>query len=990
MSDFPRPADPFRGRTPTARRSRALVPTLVVLAVLAVLYGVSVNLLTERMWFGSVEFTEVWTTRLVTQAALFVVGAVLMAAAVMVNATIAYRLRPRYRPMSVEQQSLDRYRDAIDPVRRWVIIGAAVLIGLIAGGSASSNWETFLLWRNGKDFGIEEPQFNTDIGYFAFNWPWWRFLVSFGFAVVVIGLITAAITYYVYGAIRLQTAGERVTPSAQAHLSVLIGLFVLLKAAAYWLDRYGLLIADGQIGQNDFTGAGYTDINALLPAKIILVFIALICAVLFFVNVWMRNWLLPGISLGLLVLSAILLGGLWPFLVQSFQVRPSELSREEPYLQRNIDATRDAYDVSDAETQSYNATVSVEPGQLADDAASIPGIRLVDPNVVSATFTQQQQVRGFYTFPELLDVDRYELDDETRDIVIAAREIDIDRLPSGQQNWINRHTTFTHGFGVVAAYGNSRQPSGAPVWAEEDIPSRGDLSDELGDYEPRIYFGENSPDYSIVGAPEDANPVEFDIPIGSGEGDAQNEPFTYDGGGGVDIGSFFQRLLFATKFQETSILLTDRINSESVILYDRHPRTRLEKVAPWLTVDGDPYPAVVGERVVWIMDGYTTLNSYPYSQRVSIEQATSDSRIVLPGVVAQPQDFINYIRNSVKAVVDAYDGTVTLYEWDEDDPVLQTWMDAFPDTVQPRSDIPEDLMEHLRYPQDQFKIQRELLSQYHVTDASTFYEGQDRWVVPDDPANPNFAQPVYYQSIQMPGTDAPTFSLTTTYTPVARENLAGFMAVNADARSEEYGQIQVLRLPGDTQVDGPGQVANRFESDPAVATELSLLRQGGAETITGNLLTLPVGGGLMYVQPVYVQQSGATAATFPVLRRVLVSFGERVGFAPTLQEALDEVFLGEAGIETGEPENVVEDVPPVEEPVDEGETPPAEEETPPPAEEETPPPTTVDAQQLIEDAQQAFTDAEAAQRAGDWAAYGEALERLRTALDQLATLEGGE
>ncbi|HEU4541932.1 MAG TPA: UPF0182 family protein [Jiangellaceae bacterium] len=990
MSDFPRPADPFRGRTSTGRRSRALIPTLVVLAVIAVLYGVSVNLITEQMWFESVGFTNVWSTRLLTQAGLFVVGGVVMAASVVLNAMIAYRLRPRYRPLSVEQQSLDRYRDAIDPVRKWVIIVAAILIGLIAGGSASSNWETFLLWRNGRDFGIEDPQFNTDIGFFAFNWPWWRFLVSFGFAVVVIGLITAAITYYVYGAIRLQTAGERVTPAAQAHLSVLIGLFVLLKAAAYWLDRYNLLISDGQIGQNPFTGAGYTDINALLPAKIILVFIALICAVLFFVNVWMRNWLLPGISLGLLVLSAILLGGLWPFLVQSFQVRPSELSRQQPYLQRNIDATRDAYEVADAQTLSYNATVTVEAGQLEQDAESIPGIRLVDPNVVSATFTQQQQVRGFYTFPELLDVDRYELDDETRDIVIAAREIDINRLPSGQQNWINRHTTFTHGFGVVAAYGNARQPSGAPVWAEEDIPARGDITDELGDYEPRIYFGENSPDYSIVGAPKDSDPVEFDIPIGSGDGEAQNEPITYEGDGGVAIGSFFQRLLFATKFQETSILLTDRINSESVILYDRHPRTRLEKVAPWLTVDGDPYPAVVGNRVVWIMDGYTTLNSYPYSQRVSIEEATSDSRIVLPGVVAQPQDHINYIRNSVKAVVDAYDGTVELYAWDDKDPVLKTWMAAFPDTVEPKSAISDELMAHLRYPQDLFKIQRELLSQYHVTNASTFYEGQDRWVVPEDPANPNFAQPVYYQSIRMPETDAPTFSLTTTYTPVARENLAGFMAVNADAHSDEYGQIQVLRLPGDTQVDGPGQVANRFESDPSVATELSLLRQGGAETITGNLLTLPVGGGLMYVQPVYVQQSGATAATFPVLRRVLVSFGERVGFASTLQEALDDVFLGEAGIDTGEPETVAEDVPPVEgEPPAEEETPPAEEETPPPVEEEPPPVTGETPQELIDAAQQAFDEAQAAQRAGDWAAYGEALQRLEDALNRLAEIEGG-
>jgi len=552
------------------------VPTLIVLAAVVVLYGVSVNLVTERMWFGSVDFTTVWTTRLLTQVGLFVVGAALMGAAVVVNATIAYRLRPRYRPMSVEQQSLDRYRDAIDPVRKWVVIVGAALLGLIAGGSASGNWETFLLWRNGGTFGADDPQFGTDIGFFAFDWPWWRFVVSFGFGIVIIGLITAAVTYYVYGGIRLQTAGEKVTPAAQAHLSVLIGLFVLLKAVAYWLDRYELLISDGEL----FTGAQYADINAVLPAKTILIFIALICAVLFFVNVWRRNWMLPGISLGLLLLSAILLGGVWPFLVQQFQVNPSEESRERPYLQTNINSTRDAYGVADVEPESYAATIQTEAGQLADFAASIPGIRLIDPNIVSPTFTQQQQVRGFYAFPRTLDVDRYEIGDDTRDIVIAAREIDIENLPGGQQNWINRHTTYTHGFGVVAAYGNTRQPSGAPRWAEEDIPPRGNLTDELGPYEPRIYFGENSPEYSIVGAPEGTEPVEFDIPLGGGGEDGGDRRNTYTGEGGVPIGSFVQRLLFATKFQEANIMLTDRINDESVILYDRHPRQRLEKVAP--------------------------------------------------------------------------------------------------------------------------------------------------------------------------------------------------------------------------------------------------------------------------------------------------------------------------------------------------------------------------------------------------------------------------
>jgi hypothetical protein len=968
-----------------SRRTRALVPTLIILAVLAILYGVFTSLWTERLWFDAVGYRDVWSTRLLTQSGLFILGGLVMAASVIVNAVIAFRMRPRYRPMSVEQQSLDRYRDAIDPVRRWVVIGVAILVGLIAGGSASSNWETFLLWRNSHEFGVTDPQFNTDISFFAFDYPWWRFLVSFGFGAVTIGLITAVITHYIYGAIRLQTPGEKVTKPAQAHLSVLIGLFVLLKAVAYGLDRYGLLIKDGEVGQEPFTGAQYADVNATLPAKTILIFIALICAILFFVNVWMRNWMLPGISLGLLAISAILLSGLWPFLVQQFQVSPSEASREAPYLQENIEATRAAYDVSDVQPEQYEATTAVQQGQLEDFAESIPGIRLIDPNVVTRSFTQDQQVRGFYAFPEFLDVDRYEIDGDTRDIVITAREIDLDRLPEGQQTWINEHTTFTHGYGIVAAYGNERSRNGSPVYAEEDLPSRGDLTDELGPYEPRIYYGENSPVYSIVGAPESTPPVEFDIPLGDAEAeDGPDRRNTYDGDGGVSVGSFFNRLLYATKFQATSILLTDRINEESKILYDRDPRERLDKVAPWVHVDGDPFPAVVDGKVVWIIDGYTAFNSYPYSHRVSLEDATSDSRTVLPGVVVQPSDHINYIRNSVKATVDAFDGSVEIYEWESDDPLLQAWKDVFPGTVQPREDIPEDLMAHLRYPQDLFKIQREVLEAYHVADANTFYEGQDRWFVPDDPsAQVTTAQPAYYQSIQMPGVEDATFSLTTTYTPRGRQNLAGFMAVNADARDPDYGQMRILRLPSDTQIEGPGQVANAFEADPDVAQVLSLLRSGDSDTVMGNLLTLPVGGGLMYVQPVYQQRVTGGESQFPLLQRVLVSFGSNIGFAPTLQGALDQVFGGEAGVDTGEgfiPDTIDPEAVP-DEGTDEGE-PTEDEVTTPPA-----PPVTGDDQELIDAANQAYEEALEAQTQGDWAAYGEAIDRLGQILNELAAAD---
>jgi uncharacterized protein len=963
--DLPRPARPFRNRSGTSRRSRALVPTLIVLAILGVTYGIATALWTERLWFSSVDFVRVFTTKIVTEIALFVIFALLMAAAISVNAIVAYRLRPRYRPMSVEQQGLDRYRDAIDPIRRWVVIGASLLLGLMAGGSAAGQWETFLLWRNGRDFGTTDKEFNQDIGWFAFDYPWWRYVLSFAFAAVILGLIAAAVTYYIYGGIRLQTPGERIAPATQAHLSVLIGLFVLLKAVAYWMDRYALVLDDGAL----FTGGSYTDINAVLPAKTILIFVALICALLFFVNVWRRSWTLPGLGLGLLVLCAVLLGGVWPLVVQQFQVKPNEPDRERDYISRNIEATRTAYGVDGVKEEEYAATTDVTPGQLEEDSATVPGIRLLDPNVVPPTFQQLQQVRGFYLFPDTLDIDRYEVNGENRDMVVAVREVDLAGIPEDQRNWNNEHTVYTHGFGFVAAYGNTRATNGSPSWAEEDIPPKG----VLGEFEPRIYFGENSPEYSIVGAPEGATPVEFDIPEDPDAGGRERNN-TYEGSGGVPIGSFINRLLYATKFQEGNILLSERINEESTILYDRDPRLRLEKVAPWLKVDGNPFPAVVDGRIVWILDGYTTLNSYPYAQRISLDEATSDSRTIARAVVAQPQDHVNYVRNSVKAIVDAHSGSVTLYAWDENDPVLQSWMAAFPGTVQPRSEISDELMAHLRYPEDLFKIQRYLLRRYHVTNPTTFYGVQERWAVPNDPSvnRPEF-QPPYYQTIQMPDVDA-AFSLTTTYVPEGRPNLAAFMAVNADARSDEYGTMRILRISANTQINGPGQVANDFETDPDVARELSLLRQGEADTITGNLLTLPVGGGLLYVQPVYVQRATSDAA-YPLLQRVLVGFGSEIGYAATLQEALDQIFHGESGAETQEPGTGAPSAPPTEAP--------SPQPTPPPAGEGQ-----SELQAAIADAQQAYDDAQAAQREGNWAAYGAALDRLEEALARAAAVSG--
>jgi uncharacterized membrane protein (UPF0182 family) len=717
-----------------------------------------------------------------------------------------------------------------------------------------------------------------------------------------------------------------------------------------------------------FTGAGFTDVNAILPAKTILTFIALVCAALFAFAVIRRTWTLAGLGLGLLLLSSVLLSAVWPALVQQFQVRPSEADRESPFIERNIAATRDAYTIgSDAvQISEYNAVTTANAGQLRNDAETIGSIRLLDPAVVPPTFQQLQQVRGFYTFSNPLDVARYDVEGESRDMVVAVREIDQSGIPTAQQNWINQATVFTHGFGFVAAFSNQRNPDGSPVWAEEDLPPVG----VLGDYEPRIYFGESSPEYSIVGAPEGADPVEFDIPTDSADGGGQRN--TYSGDGGVPVGSFVNKVLFATKFQEGNILLSNRVNEASRIMWDRTPRERVEKVAPWLITDGDPYPAIVDGRIVWIVDGYTTSTSYPYSQRLTLEALTNDSLTPQQAAVAAQQvGTVNYIRNSVKATVDAYDGTVTLYEWDEGDPMLQTWKAAFPDTVVERDAIPESLLVHLRYPEDMFKVQRGLLQRYHVSDPTTFYGGQDFWEVPPDPAAATpVPVPPYYLTLRMPDQDDATFSLTTTFTPRGRQNLAAFMAVNADASSPDYGTIRVLRLPGSTQVDGPGQVANAFETDQAIAQATLPLRQSGAETREGNLLTLPIGGGLAYVQPLYVERR-AGDASFPLLRLVFVQFGGTVGVGSTLQEALDDVFQGNAGTDTGE------EVQPDGGGTEEGGGQGGEDQTP---EEEL--------AAALSDAKQAYADAQAALREGDFAGYGEAVERLGEALDRAAELSG--
>jgi uncharacterized membrane protein (UPF0182 family) len=960
------PSGPVEDEAP--RRRSVLIPTIIVLALLVGGFVIFTGFYTDWLWFDSVDKTSVFTTSIVTRALLFAVFGLIMGVAVGLSMWIAWRTRPTFRGLTPEQASLERYRVALEPYRRRFTILISVGLGFITGLTASAEWGTFLLWRNATPFGIDDPQFGMDLSFFTFTLPFIRFVIGFGFALLLLCFLAIVGVQYLYGGLRLQPKGDRASGAAQSQLSLVIGLFVLLKSVSYWFDRFALDTQSQQLVAG-FTGLKYTDVYAVLPALNILVAVSALVALLFFVNVFRRHWAIPVIGAGLLVVTSLVVGTVYPLIVQQFQVRPSELVREQPYLERNINATRAAYDIADSEVSDYPGTVSPPTAEvLSASAGTLNAIRLLDPAVVSPTFNQLQQIRGYYSFNSKLDVDRYDIDSSSRGSIVAVREINLAGIPDGQRNWTNDRAVYTHGYGVVAAYDNTALSNGQPDFFESDIPSTGDLDIE----QPRVYFGELSPQYSIVGAPEGSPPVELDYPDdASPTGQTTN---TYTGTGGTAMGSLFGRLLFATKFQDANILLSDLVNSESRILWDRNPLTRVEKVAPWLTLDQDPYPVVADGRIQWLVDGYTLSNEYPYSSRISLSEATSDSvsSRTLPSTLL-PRDQANYVRNSVKAVVDAYDGTVTLYAWDPSDPVLQTWMKAFPGVVEPVSNMSEEVKQHVRYPQDLFKIQRAILSRYHVTDATTFYNASDVWIVPNDPtvSPAEVFQPPYYLTLQMPGTSEPAFSLTTTFAPQRRQTLAAFMAVDSSP-GENYGKMRVLQLPSNTTIPGPQQVQNNFESDPLVSSQLSLLRQGGSDVELGNLLSLPFNGGLLYVEPVYIR---ANTEGYPLLRKVLVGYGANVAMENTLDVALAKVF-------GTSPDSTVEPTP------DQGgggTTEPTP--TPTPEEPQTTGDPATDLAIAIAQAQSAYDAGEDALRRGDFAAYGQAQDDLKAALDAIAAAE---
>ena len=969
------------------------------------------SIYTDRLWYHAVGYGSVFSRLLWTKVVLFLVFGSLMAAAVVVNVVVAFRLRPLFHPQSPEQSGLDRYRQAVTPIRTWLVAGLAVLLGIFAGTSGSGAWRTYMLWRHAVPFHRKDAYFHKDIGFFVFQLPWYHYVIDFAMAVTVVCLLAAAVVHYLYGGIRLQTPGDRLSGAAQAQLSVLLGVFVLAKSVDYWFDRYDLAYHSGSL----LTGVTYTGEHAVLPAKVILMGISLICALLFFLNVWRRTWMLPSMGLALLVLSAVLLGLIWPGIVQQFQVKPSEADKEAPFIAKNIAATRAAYDIDTVQELKFG------PGAAAPatNASQVPGadaVPLVDPQLVRQNFEQQQQVRSFYSVAPVLDVDHYQVNGVDRALVLGARELDQNGINPTDQNWLNEHTAYTHGNGIIAAFANQRDAKDGPPsaggseqdrtqWAEGSAAGQDYLTEATGCYEPRIYYGEDSPDYSVVGkASASAKSVELDLqrqdgppnPQASCEGDQTGDTLstgittTYAGGGGVAVGSTFRQLLYAIKFGSTNFLLSGRVNDNSEVLYNRNPRDRVQKVAPWLTLDDDVYPVVVDHKILWVLDGYTTTDRFPGSERESYDKMTNDSLQDKSGLRTLPTDQINYMRNSVKATVDAYTGQVTLYAWDDSDPILKAWSAAFPGTVEPKADIPPDLLDHLRYPEDYFKVQRYQFARYHVTNPSDWFQGNNRWDVPEDPNVANKLQPPYRMFVTMPAglvpdtdasdadsadaaaqaadiPDTPTWSLTSTFVPYKRNNLAAYVSVDSDASSPTYGQMRVIDVLQTVQL-GPSQVNNTIRADPDVTSRISVFNRGGGTVSYGNLLTVPVGDQLMYVEPVYAQISSGSAS-YPILQFVLVYYQGEVGVGDTLplalQDAIDSSSTGTTP-PTGTPSGTPTGTP------------------------STPPDNTgASVKQLLTQAQEHFVAADTALKQGDLKTYADEIDQARQLVNQALALENG-
>jgi len=836
---------------------------------------------TNYLWFESIDLTSVWFKILLTKTVLVAVTSLIAFAFIFINLRLAVRATP---VMDIfesfeNQDPLSRFRAwTNERFLRYRLIGA-VGLSLFLGAGASQLWEQVLLFLNQKSFGITDPVFNYDVSTYVFGLPLYRLFVSWGFQLVIFTSLIILLFFVATGAVQLRPGRfPDVSSGAKAHLSVLLAFIALLKAFAYRLDALELLYSP----RGKVFGASYTDVVAHLPALNLLILISLFGAILLLVNIRRRGWLLPATAISLWLAVSIIVGGLVPAAIQRFRVVPDELNKELPYVANHIDYTRLAYNLNTIEEKSFEASPNLSSSDISDNAQTVDNIRLWDPTVLAETYSQLQEIRAYYALDEV-DVDRYEINGELTQVMVSARELDQTNLPA--VGWVNERLQYTHGFGVVFSPANNVASQGQPDFYVKGVPATTTVS-ELEVEQPRIYFGESadSLEYVVVNSLQD----EVDYPLST---EGQSVAYTnYSGEGGVGIGSFFRRLGFALRYSELNLLISNQLSDDSKLIMERNIVSRVKKGAPFLYTDNDPYLALIDGQLFWIIDMYTVTDKYPYAQPADTRRINENSGL--------PMNF-NYLRNSVKAVVNAYDGTLNYYVVDEEDPIIQSYVDIFPELFSSKAEMSSELLDHIRYPEDLFTIQSDMYRDYHMIDPRVFYADEDPWVIPTDSSTtPRVAtlrgefteigfKPMlpYYLLMNLPGETDLSYLIFQPFNPENRPNMQSFLV--ADADPENYGQLIDFRLPKGEFVDGPSQVATRINQDPDISQIFTLLDQQGSSVIKGNLFVVPINQSILYYQPIYLQ---GEQNPLPEFKFVVVVFQDRIIMEETLSDALDSIF----------------------------------------------------------------------------------------------------
>lgn len=944
-------------RLPASSNSRRVRVGFLVLFFLAIIsISAVVGLYTDLLWFREVGFQDVFWT--VFRSRVLLVGAfgLVFFALCLANLLVVGRAIPPYRmPVQDQEDPFERFREAFLPYSKWIPIGVSAFLALLFSLRLAPLWDRFVLATNAVPFDAVDPIFGRDISFFMFSLPMYQLIYGWLFsALVVIALLVTA-AYYLTGAIRPQASADRVSPQVKVHLSVLIGLAALLRAWGYRLDQYELVYST----RGTVVGGSYTDLTAELPALRLLVAISVISAILFLVNIRFRGWTLPLIAVGLWLLTSILAAGLFPFIVQRFQVEPAELQKERQYINRNIENTRRAFGIDEMEVRDFPVERGLSAESVAENEITLNNVRLWDPQTLMSAFRQLQEIRTYYKFQDV-DVDRYTIGDDRRQLMLALRELDVTSLQS--RSWLNDHLVYTHGFGAVASPTNEITGEGAPQLLIRDIPPVSER-DELRIEQPRIYFGEGPSTYSVVNTEQ--RELDYTAPEG-------NETTSYEGDAGVPLEHLLRRLAFAWRFRDVNLAISGLVDSESKVIFVRDVRERVRKAAPFLELDGDPYPVLADGRILWMLDAYTVSNMYPYSQsldlstRTRIRGGANEGEPSMVGVA-------NYVRNSVKVTVDAYDGTMRYYVWDEEDPMIEAWSRAFPSLLLDRSQMPESVRAHVRYPEDLFRIQTFMYQRYHMTDPTDFYQREDEWVIPANPmrSNQQAANTLqelepYYVLMRLPDTDQEEYVMILPMNPRNRPNMVSLLAAKSDP--EEFGELVDLRLPKGVQTFGVGQIHARINANEEIARTIRFLEGSGANVILGNLLVIPVGQAMLYSQPLFLQ---ADNNAIPELKYVILASSDDVKIAPTLDQALIALLADAPSVIPDE----------VEPPAGESPAPPPPRPAPPAG--ETPAaPGGQSQEELLREASDRLNAAEQAARNGDWATYGREIQAAKEALNR--------